>query len=227
MCPFVFGTMSSSTSMVTSMATVIAERTTRPDSFLGLQSNILTADEFLKQVELGFFNDHRVEWLNGEVVEMAAQSNWHAIGLSAGQYALEEIFPKSAYWIRVQNTLDLRPLGIPDPDIAVVAGSFHDWQRQGARANPTMAVLIVEVADTTLETDRIRKASLYAAAGIPEYWVLNLMDGQLELFRDPVADASTEFGHRYANVINIDRTGTVAPLHVPTACIAVEQLLPG
>ena len=118
------------------MATVIAERTARPDSFLGLPSNLLTAEEFLQQVEEGFFNNQRVEWLNGEIVEMAAQSNWHAIGLSAVQYALEEIFPKSDFWIRVQNTLDLRPLGIPDPDVAVVVGSFHDWQRQGAAGEP-------------------------------------------------------------------------------------------
>ena len=209
------------------MATVIAERTARPDSFLGLPSNLLTAEEFLQQVEEGFFNNQRVEWLNGEIVEMTAQSNWHAIGLSAVQYALEEIFPKSDFWIRVQNTLDLRPLGIPDPDVAVVVGSFHDWQRQGQRANPTTAVLIVEVADTTLETDRGRKASLYAAAGIYEYWVLNLVDGHLELFRDPVADASTEFGHSYATVSIIDRAGMVSPLHVPTSGVAVEQLLPG
>ena len=209
------------------MPTVIAEQTALADSCLGLSSKLLTAAEFLQQAEDGFFDDHRVEWLNGEVVEVAAQSNRHAIGLSAVQYALGDIFPKSAYWIRLQNTLDLRPFGIPDPDVAVVSGSFHDWQRNGQRANPTTAVLIVEVADTTLETDRIRKASLYAAAGIPEYWVLNLVDGQLELFRDPVADASTEFGHSYATVTIVARSETVAPRHVPTANVSVEQLLPG
>jgi Uma2 family endonuclease len=192
-----------------------------------MASTILPAEEFLRQVELGGFGEDRVEWINGEVIGMAAQSNLHAIGISAIQYALEEFFPKSTYWIRTQNTLDLRPLSLLDPDVAVVLGSFQEWQRQGQRANPTTALLIVEVADTTLETDRGRKARLYAAAGILDYWLLNLVDGQLEQFRDPVADASVEFGHRYGNVTILPRTASVSPLHVPTAMIPVEQLLPG
>lgn len=79
--------------------------------------------------------------------------------------------------------LNLTPVSQPEPDIAVVKGSARDY----AVAHPTTALLVVEVAESTLAFDRGEKASLYAGAGISEYWVLNLVARRLEVSRDPIA----------------------------------------
>lgn len=182
-----------------------------------------TAAEFWKMYELGFFNGQRVELIGGEIVAMAAQSNLHAVGIDLIRCALEAAFG-TGFWVRAQNSLDLSPLSVPDPDIAVVIGS--PLQFRGQRANPTSALLIVEVSETTLWEDRGRKASLYAAAGIPDYWILNIADSVLEVRRDPRADATQEFGFGYATLTTLTADDFATPLAAPTARIAVADVLP-
>lgn len=185
-----------------------------------------TAAEFWKMYELGFFNNQRVELIGGEIVAVAAQSNWHAIGVSNVQDALETVFPRAQCWVRNQASLDLSPLSVPDPDIAVVLGSRQSWTP--SRVNPSAGVvlLVVEVSETTLSDDRGRKASLYAASGIAEYWILNLVDHVLEVRRDPRPDAMQDFGSGYATLTTLTATDFATPLAAPTACIAVADLLP-
>jgi Uma2 family endonuclease len=182
-----------------------------------------TAAEFWKMYELGFFASQRVELIGGEIVAMAAQSNLHAIGIDLTRYALEAAFG-TGFWVRTQNSLDLSPLSVPDPDIAVVIGSPLLFR--GQRANPTSALLIVEVSETTLWEDRGRKASLYAAAGIPDYWILNIADSVLEIRRDPRADATQDFGFGYATLTTLTAADFASPLAAPSARVAVADLLP-
>ena len=182
-----------------------------------------TRDEFWKMHESGIFGSTRVELLDGEIVPVAAQSNLHAMGVDYLQEALETAFGPG-FWVRVQNTLDLSPHSVPDPDIAVVPGSSRSYR--GQRANPTTAILVAEVSDTTLADDRERKGSLYAACGIVEYWILNIPDSVLEVRRDPRPDATQPFGFGYASLTTLTATDFAAPLAVPTARIAVADLLP-
>jgi Uma2 family endonuclease len=93
-------------------------------------------------------------------------------------------------------------------------------------AHPTTAALIVEVADTSLALDRGRKASLYASAGITEYWILNLVDRQLEVLRDPGPAPQQIYGHGYAAVTTHSRGDVVSPLALPHGTVAVADLLP-
>ena len=181
------------------------------------------AAEFWKMHDAGVFGSERVELLGGEIVPMAARSNLHAMGLDYLQEALETAFGPN-YWVRVQNTLDLSPHSVPDPDIAVVPGSSRSYR--GQRANPTTAILVAEVSDTTLADDRARKGSLYAACGIQEYWILNIPDNVLEVRRDPRPDATQPFGFGYASLTMLTATDFAAPLAVPTARIAIADLLP-
>lgn len=183
-----------------------------------------TRDEFWKMSELGIFGTNRYELIGGEIVPMAAQSNLHAIGISNVEDQLDLVFDKSLFWVRAQATLDLSPNSVPDPDIAVVTGSKRS--HYGTRANPTTAVLIVEVSDTTLADDRAWKGSLYAASGIPEYWILNIPDNVLEVRRDPRPDATQPFGFGYATLVTFTASDFVTPLGVPGARIPVADLLP-
>jgi Uma2 family endonuclease len=171
---------------------------------------------------MGFFQDRRVQLIEGEIVEMPAQKNFHAMGITLTEDALRAAFGPG-FWVRVQMSLDLTPLSVPDPDLAVVAGTPRQHNRN---QNPTSALLIVEVSETTLAFDRRFKASLYARVGIADYWILNLQDRQLEVRRNPVPDATACFGFRYGDETILLAGDFVSPLAVPNAQIAVVDLLP-
>jgi Uma2 family endonuclease len=118
----------------------------------------------------------------------------------------------------VFSALALDPASEPEPDIAIVSGSPRDYRD----AHPSTALLIVEVADASLAFDRTVKASLYARAAIPEYWLLNLVDQLLEVHRNPGQSS----GGRYALVERHQAGDRVAPLFLPDRFIAVAEVLP-
>jgi Uma2 family endonuclease len=180
-----------------------------------------TRDEYIRLCEEGFFHDRRVELIGGEIVEMAAQYDLHLAGIDLTADALTAAFGKG-FWIRRQATLDLSPHGVPDPDLAVIPGG----PRGAGRTIPTTALIVVEVSDSSLNYDRNVKVSLYAAGGIADYWIVNLVPRQLEVHRNPVADASQPFGCRYADRTIHDPGDAVAPLAAPQAAVAVADLLP-
>jgi len=180
-----------------------------------------TADELYRLLDLGFFQDQRVELIGGEILQMASQKNFHLAAIAKTEYALKPVFG-SGFWIRAQGTLDLSPLSVPDPDIAVVVGSPFTPAVQ----NPTSALLIVEASDTTLAHDTGPKASLYAAAGIKDYWIINLVNRQIEGHRNPVPDAKEPFGWRYDHVQFFGPGDFIVPLAAPNSKIAVDDLLP-
>jgi Uma2 family endonuclease len=181
-----------------------------------------TADEYYTLLDHGFFNGRRVELIEGDIFEMAAQKNLHAMGITLTQDALRIGFGPG-FWIRVQMSLDLTPLSVPDPGIAVVAGAPRT---HSVHKNPTSALLVVEVSDTTLVFDRNIKGSLYASAGILDYWILNLVDRQLEVYRNAVADAKQPHGMRYPPAQILGPTDRVSPLAAANASILVADLLP-
>src|SRR5262245_57260870 len=113
----------------------------------GPQSRRWSAKEFYRLLDEGYFLDQRVELLEGEIIEMGAQRNLHALGIGLADDELRRGFGAN-YWVRVQMSLDLTPYSVLDPDLAVIAGS----KRQNATAaNPKGALLIVEVSVTTLQ----------------------------------------------------------------------------
>ncbi len=181
----------------------------------------ITRPIYYRMLDIGLLDGARVELIDGEILEMPAQKNLHASGVLLVLDALRAVFGKG-YWIRPQNSLDLSPLSVPDPDVAVVPGD----PKTPAPDNPTGALLIVEVADSSLAYDRSIKASLYAVSSIADYWILNLVDRQLEVYRQPVPDATQRFGFQYSIRTIHDPDETVSPLAAPQASILVEDLLP-
>jgi Uma2 family endonuclease len=179
-------------------------------------------DQFYRMVDLGILDGIQVELIDGEIVEMPAQSNLHALAIKLCEDALNAAYG-GGHWVRVQMPLDLSPRSSPDPDLAVIAGSPRT---HSGRANPTSALLVIEVSESSLGYDRGYKANLYAAAGIQDYWIVNLVDRQLEVHRLPIVDPSADFGHRYATVTIQQLGDSVSPLSLPIKVIAVADLLP-
>lgn len=203
------------------MATVMpyAERATDSTS---PKTRRWTAEEFYRLLDEGYFNGQRVELLEGEIIEMSAQRNVHAIGIGLGEIALQKAFGPR-FWVRVQMSLDLTPYSVIDPDLAVIAGTI----RQNATPNnPTTALLVTEVAESSLSKDRLWKGSLYAAVGITDYWILNLKSRELEVYRQPRIDPKAHFGYSYSDIDYLGAKQRVAPLARPKSKVRVADLLP-
>src|SRR5262249_40195551 len=98
--------------------------------------------------------------------------------------------------------------------------------RDHLRRHPADPVLLVEVADSSLAKDRLRKSGLYARAGIPEYWIVNAVDVVLEVYREPERAVSRRYGWQYGSVQLVRRHAVVSPLAAPRARIRVADLLP-
>jgi hypothetical protein len=179
-------------------------------------------DEYWRLVELGMIHEGSgTELLDGDIVEVAPQSNLHAAGMSLTHDALRAAFGAD-YWVRIGATLDLGPWSQPDPDLSVVRCS----PREATRTVATSALLVVEISDSTLSHDRGFKASLYATGGIADYWVVNLVQRRLEVRRDPQPDPTQFFGHGYGTLTTFAPGDRVSPLAAPQASVAVDDLLP-
>ncbi len=164
--------------------------------------------------------DH-VELIDGEIVTVTPQKSRHATAVCLAETALRQAFGEHVN-VRTQLPLALDPASEPEPDVAVVAGSPRDYRD----AHPSTALLIVEVADASLLFDRTTKASLYARASIPEYWLLNLVDEVIEVHRDPQRSTDAPAGWRYAAVERYGSRDRVAPLARPDRFIATQDILP-
>lgn len=176
--------------------------------------------EYYQMAELGWFHGMRVELIEGEVMVLSPQNWLHASTTDRAGDVLRRAFGRS-YWVRTQLPLSLGAASEPEPDVSVVAGSRDDYGDHPARA-----LLAVEVSDTTLRYDRVRKASLYARAGIADFWIINLVDRQVEVHRNPVADDSQPYGFRYADVTVFSPGDIQSPLALPEARVTVADLLP-
>jgi Uma2 family endonuclease len=179
-----------------------------------------TREEYHRLADQGFFQDRRVELIEGEIIEMPVPKPPHVMALILTEDALRAAFGRG-FHVRTQAPLNLGEASEPEPDLAVVPGGPRDYPE-----HPTTALLVVEISETTLPIDRGRKASLYARAGLADYWIVNLVDRHLEVRRTPVPDAAQPFGFSYQDVIILDATEYAAPLAVPAARIAVTDLLP-
>lgn len=182
---------------------------------IDVQTRRFTRDEYYQLADLGWFAGQRVILLDGEIVNMPAHGHQHFVALNRTGELLKSAFgPK--YWVRAQGPLDLGD-SQPEPDLAVVAGPLKSH-----RAHPTTALLVVEIADSTLRSDR-QLAGLYASAGVAEYWIVNLQQKQVEVYRQPMADPTADFGHTYAERRVLAPGQVVEPLELPEKKLAIAD----
>ena len=180
-----------------------------------------TKAEYHSMADLGFFEGKRTEFLEGEIIEMPTMNSPHATALEVSYDVLRDVFKKS-FAVRNQSPIDFGAEFEAVPDIAVVKGNARDFRA----AHPQTADLIVEISDTTLSYDRNRKASLYAKFGILDYWILNLRNRTLEVYRHPSEDDNIYYGFGYAEKLTFNETGEVSPLAAPDEKIKIADLLP-
>ena len=180
-----------------------------------------TKEEYYRLGELGFFRGQRVELIEGRLMVMSPQNNPHANGVELINYTLIPLL-RPAFRVRVQLPFNMSTTTEPEPDflIQAVAGLL------APHFHPTTADLIVEVSDSSLSYDRKRKGSLYARAGVADYWIVNLVDHQLEVYRDPIPDVAQPFGWKYASRTDLKAPMTISPLILPGQSIAVADLVP-
>jgi len=177
--------------------------------------------EYERLVDLGVFRGEPIELIGGQLVVAEPQGAYHASAISSVDYALRAVLPPG--WIvRLQAPVSLDDESEPEPDLVVVRGRPADY-RESHPAHPALAV---EVAESSLEFDRGRKGSLYARAGIQDYWIVNLVDRVLEVCRAPEPDAAAVYGWRYRSVTLLTPPAVVVPLAFASSQIAVADLLP-
>ena len=177
--------------------------------------HLWSRSEYERMAEAGVFEPGvRMELIDGEILEMAPQGTRHFTAIRLIEDALRAVFG-DGWDIRTQGPLAIDDSSEPEPDVAVVRGAPRDFKD----AHPASAQLVVEVADTSLGFDRLRKGRLYARNCIPEYWIVDLAAGQLEIYRAPE-------GEDYADKRILGAADRISPLSTSDAELAVVDLLP-
>src|SRR5437867_10912269 len=178
--------------------------------------------EYERLIDLGVFQPgEAIELIGGELMVAEPQGAAHYTAIRKSAKALEAAFGPG-WEVRTEGPIGLDEDSEPEPDVAVVPGSPEGY----SRAHPSRPVLTVEVSESSLAVDRQRKGSLYARAGLADYWVLNLVDRVLEVYREPAADSAAPFGWRYTRSEVFDAAARVTPLAAPGSSVSVLLLLP-
>jgi Uma2 family endonuclease len=178
--------------------------------------------EYERLVDLAVFQPgDRVELIGGQLVVQEPQGSPHAVAAGLAEDALRAAFG-SGWVVRVQMPVALDDESEPEPDVAVCAGRPRDY----LAGHPTRPVLVVEVAEASLAFDREHKGSLYARAGVPDYWIVNLVDRVLEVYRDPTSSAGAPYGWHFSTRLRLRAADVVQPLAARQFHIPIADLLP-
>jgi Uma2 family endonuclease len=181
-----------------------------------------TRHEYARLIDRGFLDeDEPIELLDGLLVVKEPQASPHRTAVLLAARALERAFGEG-WFVQVQSPIGLDPRSEPEPDVCVVRGSPRDY----VDAHPRHPALVVEVARAALRLARGRKAAAYARARIADYWIVNLVDGVLEVHREPARPGPARARWGYAAIETLGPDATVAPLAAPAAPIRVADLLP-
>lgn len=174
----------------------------------------LKRSEYDRLVQLGCFEDEKIELLNGLLVAVSPQGTEHAQAVRTLTKLLSRGVGDRAV-VQCQLPLGASDDSEPEPDIAVIPNQeyFDD--------HPTRAFLIVEVANSSLRKDRLLKAALYARAGIPEYWIVNVPDRLVEVYRTPQPEDGV-----YRSVTTHGRAEIIHPVAFADVQIGIADLFP-
>jgi Uma2 family endonuclease len=156
-------------------------------------------EEYHRLAELGFFApDDRVELIRGEIIIKAAKTTFHSVCNSHLVGELCALMRKKAT-VRGQEPIILSPNSEPEPDVVVARNRADNYL--DSHPEPADILLVIEVSDSTLKSDRETKLSLYAEAGIANYWIFNLVDHQLEIYGEPYQKRQGDFNYRSQRVV--------------------------
>ena len=176
----------------------------------------LTVHEYLRMGEAAILGcEERVELLDGELYAMPPIGDGHVGGVNRLTYFFSRRVGDRAL-VSVQNPVRLSEHSEPEPDLVLLRPRPDFYGT--AKARPEDVLLLVEVAETSLDYDRLTKLPRYAAAGIPEVWIVNLLARHVEVYREPA-------GERYLAVTVRTPGESLTPAALPEVAIRVEEIL--
>ena len=178
-----------------------------------------TAAEYHQLSDLGILNpDEKTELIDGQILLMAAKGTPHttALRLLAGLFD-DLLKPDRSTCIITQDPIQLNDLSEPEPDLVIVKGPMQNYAQK--HPYPEDIHLVVEIADSTLKQDCQVKDKLYAKARISEYWVVDIKNRQVNIFRDPTPTG-------YAKHLILKEPNQFSPLAFPNISIELSSILP-
>jgi Uma2 family endonuclease len=177
-----------------------------------------TVQDYHRMSESGILDpSERTELLAGQITLMVAKGTPHVLSLRLLSRLLDELLAAQPVFVSTQDPIHLDDFSEPEPDLALVQGTVLDYAEQHPRAD--QVYLIVEVSDSTLKQDCEVKDKLYAQAGIADYWVLDLKNRQLHIFRNPTPTG-------YTSHLILSEPNQVSPLAFPELMLPLTAILP-
>ena len=187
-----------------------------------------SAGEYARLIDTGIIKEGEpLELLDGRLVSKMSKNPGHRIATHRTADTLRSLLPKGWY-VDTQEPVLLRELhlgagNVPEPDVSVILGSTDDYSEQHPTADAI--ALVVEVSDTTLRDDRGLKKKIYAHARNPEYWIVNLIDQQLEVFQHPMGSA-LKANYEVARIYSLTESVSVRIGNRTIGPIPVRALFP-
>ncbi|MEM7134745.1 MAG: Uma2 family endonuclease [Chloroflexota bacterium] len=181
-----------------------------------------TIDEYHSMINAGILDeDDKVELLEGYLVETTPKNPPHRIATYSTREELRNIVP-NGWFVDSQEAITLS-VSEPEPDVFIVRGKQRDYAER--HPGPEDIAIVIEVSDATLQRDRVTKKRVYAEAGIPVYWIINLIDDQIELYSAPYGsttepDYEIRQTYRREETIPVEIDGNII------GHLAIELLLP-
>ncbi|NEU77143.1 Uma2 family endonuclease [Hassallia byssoidea VB512170] len=182
-----------------------------------LNLRLWTVAEYHRMAETGILDeDERVELLEGKIIWMSAKGTAHRSAVGRTDYLLKNRLRNRA-WVSTQEPIKLNQRSEPEPDVSVVKIDPLDYADH--HPTPSEVYLIIEVADSSLKFDCETKAKAYAQAGIADYWVLDVVERQLYVFREPNEEG-------YQSKVILGEDARISPLQFADSQIVVLEMLP-
>jgi Uma2 family endonuclease len=192
-----------------------------PPQTLALEPSSLkrwTVQDYHRMSELGILDSNeRTELITGQILLMAAKGTPHVLALRLLASNLDALLIGQPVFVSTQDPIQLDDFSEPEPDLAIARGTALDYTDHHPR--PSDIYLMVEVADSTLRQDCEVKDKLYARAGIADYWVLDLKNRQLHIFRDPTPTG-------YTSHLILTEPNQICPLAFPTLALTLTDIFP-
>jgi Uma2 family endonuclease len=198
--------------MIQTLPSPVAE-----DTILATNLKYWTVQEYHHMSELGILDaSERTELITGKIVLMTAKGTPHVLTLRLLASSLEKFLDESVL-VSTQEPIKLDDFSEPEPDLAIVKGTMFDYAER--HPSPEDVYLVVEVADSTLKKDCEVKDKLYARSNIPDYWVIDVKNRQVHIFRTPTPTG-------YASHLILSESQTISPLAFPSILVSISSILP-
>jgi Uma2 family endonuclease len=175
-----------------------------------------TVAKFYRMARAGILNpNHRYELIEGEIIRMIPPGPEHCLSVDSLVEYLSDVV-RGKYHLRCQGSVQLSNISEPLPDFAILKKQPEVYRKR--QPGPADTLLLIEVSDSTLSYDKNRKAAVYAAAGIVEYWIVNLRKKCLHVMRKPSKEG-------YQDVLTLEQGDEVRAQKVPELKVKVARLL--